>query len=651
MLLLKQHARWFVATILIAFFVVSLILANDDAVTMDERAHIPASWSYVKYLDMRVNPEHPPLLKDLAGLSMLIANPNFTFPYNSTLWQNGDTNINPADHPEGPAKSWGLAQWEFGAKFLFGSGNNPDAIAFAARLPIILIGILLCFMVYLWTRELAGISAGLFALLLIASDPNMLGHSHYVTTDVGIAAFIFIAAYFFVHFLKNPSGKNIILAGIFLGIAELTKFSAVILFPLFGLIALLYGATKLRSDQETSDSSDVISPSSLQRIFEYLLKYAGVVVVSFVVIWALYLVNVWNMPGEVTAEIARAVFPNDKLVGRIAESTVVALSNIPVLKPLAHYFLGVFMVFARVAGGNTYYFFGTVTNQATALYFPTVFAFKETLPFLAILFFGILYGTRRIIKVTGRGREKGLTYWKIFARSFQSHIAQYVMMSFVILYAYLSIAGNLNIGFRHLFPILPFLAVLGTKALFDYWKRHRGNHSTWTTVRLVISFTAIWITLIPILNYPYYLSYFNTAAGGHENGYRYITDSNYDWGQDAKRLQKWVADYNTCIETNQEGSESCRTLTGGKTFPTEEPINVIRVDYFGGSDPEYYLKSKFEGWHSNNVPEPGWYAISAGFYQESIYKPQSSGDTNYFWLPVDNMIGRAGDSIFIFYAK
>lgn len=651
MFLIKQHARWLVAGILIAFCAVSLKLASDDAVTMDERAHIPASWSYVKYLDMRVNPEHPPLLKDLAGLSMLAANPNFSFPYNSDLWKNGDTNVIPADHPEGTAKSWGLAQWEFGVKFLFGSGNNPDTIAFAARLPIILVGILLCFMVYLWTRELAGVSAGLFALLLIAADPNMLGHSHYVTTDVGIAAFIFTAAYFFVRFLKEPSGKNIVLAGIFLGIAELTKFSAVILFPLFGLIALLYAATKSQPHQEAALLPEQARSERMRKLFEYIAKYAGIVVISFVTIWALYLINVWNMPGEVTAEIARAVFPNDKLVGRIAESTVVTLSNIPALKPLAQYFLGVFMVFARVAGGNTYYFFGTVTNQATPLYFPAVFLLKETLPFLTLLFFGILYGARRMVKMSRTNREKGLTAWGIFARSFQSHIAQYVMMSFVILYAYLSIAGNLNIGFRHLFPILPFLTVLITKALFDYWKRHRGNHSTWTTVRLVVSFLVIWIALIPILNYPYYLSYFNTAAGGHENGYRYVTDSNYDWGQDAKRLQNWVADYNTCIRSNQESSASCRTLTNGKTFPTDAPIDTIRVDYFGGSDPQYYLGSIFEGWHSNNAPQPGWYAVSAGFYQESIYKPHAAGDGSYAWLPVNTMIGRAGDSIFIFYVK
>lgn len=646
---LKQHARWFIAGILIAFFAVSLMLAKDDAVTMDERAHIPASWSYVKYLDMRVNPEHPPLLKDLAGLSMFFANPNFAFPYRSELWQNGDTNVNPANHPEGSAKSWGLAQWEFGVRFLFGSGNNPDAIAFAARLPIILVGILLCFMVYLWTRELAGASAGFFALLLIAADPNMLGHSHYVTTDVGIAAFIFISAYFFVRFLKNPSGANILLAGIFLGIAELTKFSAVILFPLFGLIALLYALTK--PNETTPNDPNISRSNSLQKLFEYLLKYAGIVAVSFVTIWALYLVNVWNMPGEVTAEIARAVFPNDKLVGRVAESTVVALSGIPALKPLAHYFLGVFMVFARVAGGNTYYFFGTVTNQATSLYFPAVFLLKETLPFLVILLFGILYGARRIVKVALLQKEKGLTCWNIFARSFQSHIAQYVMMSFVVLYAYLSIAGNLNIGFRHLFPILPFLVVLGTKALFDYWKRHRGNHSTWTTVRLVVIFLALWIVLIPILTYPFYLSYFNTAAGGHENGYRYVTDSNYDWGQDAKRLERWVADYNACVNTNQEGSDSCRTLTNGKTFPTDMPIDTIRVDYFGGSDPAYYLESKFKEWHSDNAKEPGWYAISAGFYQESIYKPHGPKDGSYTWLPADQMVGRAGDSIFIFYVR
>ncbi len=645
---LKKHAAWFVSIMLIVFIAVSVRLAWDDSTTMDEKAHIPASWSYMNYFDMRINPEHPPLIKDLSGISMLMAIPEASFPVPSKLWDRGDENVLPSDHPEGSAKSWGLAQWEFGDRFLFQEGNDPGFVTFAARLPIILIAALLGYMIFRWTRELSGTLAGLFAMLLFVADPNVLGHNHLVTTDIGIAAFIFLSVYFFVRFLKNPSWTNTVVSGAFLGLANLAKFSAVTLFPLFGLIAILFALTLSLS--EDSNQNESLIRRRIMTVFSYLFKYSMSVIVCFAVIWALYIPNTWDMPVDVVQEIARAQFPNDRLIGRLAESTVITLSDIPGLKPLAHYLTGVFMVFARVAGGNTYFFLGTVSNHATPIYFPFVFLMKSTVPLLGILAFSLIYGIWRLLKGSRHGRSAGRTLWEIVSRSFQVHIAEYSMLSFVLLYSYLSITGNLNIGFRHLFPIIPFLMTLGTMSVFSYWRRHHSNTTTSAIVRTKLFLIVFWVILIPAFAYPSYISYFNTAFGGHREGYRYVTDSNYDWGQDVKRLKSWIDTYNFCTSEHRESADKCRTLMGERTFPTDGPIEKIRVDYFGGSSPEYYLGNLYESWHSNNAPEPGWYAVSAGFYQESIHRrDQMPGSINYSWLPMDSLIGRAGDSIFIFY--
>jgi hypothetical protein len=90
-------------------------------------------------------------------------------------------------------------QWHLGNRFIH--ENNADAITFWSRIPIILMALLWIFYFPL-TKELAGTAAGIFALTLYAFDPNILGHDHYVTTDLGIAAFIFIAFYYFIKFLK-----------------------------------------------------------------------------------------------------------------------------------------------------------------------------------------------------------------------------------------------------------------------------------------------------------------------------------------------------------------------------------------------------------------------------------------------------------------
>lgn len=633
---LKRLAPQLLALMMVAFFAVSMLVSYQESTTMDEKAHIPAGYSYVKYQDMRINPEHPPLLKDLAGLAILPLNPSM--PKSDPLWEEGDW-LDPSRQADGPARTWALAQWTFGDKILHLNGNDADALTFWSRVPFIIVSLLLGFFIYLWTRELAGTVAGLFAALLYFFDPNIIAHSHYVTTDIGIAAFIFFSFYYFVRFLKDPSRKNIILSGIFLGLAQLTKFSAVLLFPIFGMFAVAYGFAL------TVEVAPGAWKTRLKNAFLYGLKYMGSVVVCFIAIWILYFFNTIQMPSEVIAEIARAQFPNHRIEGRVAESIIVAMSEYTVMKPLAEYFLGVFMVFARVAGGNTFYFLGAVSNHASQWYFPVVFLLKETIPVLFLILVTTAYSSYRIwLRILVRNGESLIS---LALTSFRERIAQYMMVFFILFYSYVSITGNLNIGYRHLFPILPFIYVLVAKVVFDILKRSVDQPVTHRLIRILLSCATFSIIAIPILSYPSYLSYFNAIGGGHAGGYRYVTDSNYDWGQDLKRLREFVENYNQCVETGFS-NPLCEPLLKLNS-PKDEPIETIRVDYFGGSSPEWHLKEKFKSWHSYSVPEAGWYGISIGFMQENLYKPVPPGTLTYSWLKDREPDLRVGDSIFVYY--
>ncbi|MEA3420563.1 MAG: hypothetical protein U9Q97_02650 [Acidobacteriota bacterium] len=128
--------------------------------------------------------------------------------------------------------------------------------------------------------------------------------------------------------------------------------------------------------------------------------------------------------------------------------------------------------------------------------------------------------------------------------------------------------------------------------------------------------------------FPYYLSYFNELVGGAKNGYIYVTDSNLDWGQDLKRLTKWVDENN---------------------------IKKIKVDYFGGADVKYYLGDKAEAWWANRNPEEAknsWLAVSATFLQQGRAIPTkgwSQPTDYYFWLNQYEPIKVIGNSIFVYY--
>ena len=606
--ILKKNYRLIVVAIMTFFTVVSLLNAKNDSATFDEVAHIPAGYSYITEQDMRLNPEHPPLLKDLIGLPIAFLNLNFdkTQPF----WTG-----------EGLNRIWDDGQWQAGKYLLYEGNDNADQILFLARLPIIAISVILGLFLFMWGKEIAGVLGGLFVLTLYAFDPNILGHNHYVTTDIGIAAFLTFAFYYFLKFIKNPTWKNVFIGGFFLGLVNLVKFSSLMAYPILGLVILVYPLVKKISHEEENDKGKILRT---KLFFSYLGKGIAALAISMVVVWILYFVNTYNMPHEIINRQINFSFPLDdhNPLSMTTNKVLSTINSVPLLKPFAEYFLGVAMVFKRVAGGNGTYFLNNVSSKASPIYFPLVFAIKETIPFLLLIVFSLFITTQQIINSTISSlKEK--TSKKNFRRFMQTGVMQYTLFGFIFLYALLSITGNLNIGLRHLFPVMPLAYLLVTKKVFDFI---RNKHRLTThQLHILLAILIIWIMFIPFFSYPGYVSYFNETIGGSKNGYKYVTDSNVDWGQDLKRLKIFLQD-------NPE-------------------IKKINVDYFGGGDPEYYLDDQYiSGWDSKRPIEAGWYAISVNSLQISIYnKVNKTPENNYAWTEQLKPVTMIGNSIMIYH--
>ena len=161
----------------------------------------------------------------------------------------------------------------------------------------------------------------------------------------------------------------------------------------------------------------------------------------------------------------------------------------------------------------------------------------------------------------------------------------------------------------------------------------------------IVIFLAGILILETLLTYPNYVSYFNALAGGPKNGYRYVTDSNTDWGQDLKRLKNWIQEHNHCAM--QPNPQKC----SDEKYPIDpnQLITKIRVDYFGMADLNYYLGDYFEPWWRSKRPlEPGYYAISTLFLQESIFNLKEKDDASYRWLQNKKPYYQVGTSILIY---
>jgi hypothetical protein len=594
--MLEKYQYWIVGGILTIMLALSISVSLGDAAIMDEVAHIPSGYSYVKYHDYRLNPEHPPLLKDLAGIPLQFM--KVTFPTDEAFWT---TDAN--------------GQWDAGSTFLYFPGNNTEAILFWSRFPIILIALALGFMIFKWAKDLFGVKAGLIALALYAFDPNILGHDHYVTTDLGIAAFSVFAFYFFIRYLKIPNWKTIFWAGIFLGLAALAKFSSVLLFPIFGLALVFYALARKEKLSFSFLGSGKIKKFWLQKLYLYITTFIIILAIHGLLIGVVYELNVYKMPTEKIHQLIDTQLGGN--TKQLVSPYLHKMADNVVLRPYSQYLIGFFMVFGRVAGGNTTYFFGQVTNQSFRAYFPMVFLIKESLPLLILLLFSIAVGLTMLLKNNLPSFPKKI--WPNIKNYLSDHIAEFSMLSFIVLYWYVSITGNLNIGFRHLFPTLPFMYILVAKEVTVFGNRTAKNFQKYFWAIVLLLFT--WLAAEVAFAYPNYLAYFNETVGGTKNGYKYVTDSNVDWGQDLKRLEKFVEDNN---------------------------IQKIRVDYFGGGDARHYLGDKAIMWHSDLGQEPGWYAISATFLQNSLYYKITEGKPDYEWLRERTPYTNVGGSILIY---
>ncbi|MCX6758311.1 MAG: glycosyltransferase family 39 protein [Candidatus Nealsonbacteria bacterium] len=564
------------------FFVMFLLMLfsmKGDSLTMDEKAHLPAGYSYLTQQDMRINPEHPPLVKDLAGFPLLFLN-GINFPYDAKAWTQ-DVN----------------GQWDFGWSLLFNSDNPADTMIFWGRIPMILLTLAAGFFVFKWAKELFGNTAAALSTFLFTFSPTILAHGRLVTTDVGAAFGALIGIYYFTKALKNPSIANIVYSGIALGIAECLKFSMVLLFPLFILLGGLWW---------------IIKAADFKTAFKVLFC---VFVICFLVIGPVYLFHTWNYPPERQVSDSQSILSS--YGSRFLANTVVWAADKPVIRAYAQYFLGVLMVTQRVSGGNTTYFMGEVSASGWKDYFPTVYLIKETIAFHLFSLIAFFYGAWYVIYKSEIWKKT----WPKTKNLVKDHFAIVAMILFIAVYWTTSLAGNLNIGVRHLLPVLPLTMILagaGVSAFIGAAKIRT----------LIISLLCASQVVSVIAVYPSFLAYFNELAGGPSRGYLYSVDSNLDWGQDLKRLTTW---------TDENG------------------IDRIYVDYFGGADVKYYLKEKFQPWWGtrpqSDLPKGSYLAVSATLLQggRGFVKPGSDlGHGYYNWLDAYTPIAVIGHSIFVY---
>jgi hypothetical protein len=465
--------------------------ALQETQTWDESYHMLAGYSYWKLGNLEMNREHPPLGKYLCALPLLILRPDL--PVDRPAWKRGD-------------------YVEAGVDFLYHNRVGADKMLFAARSMTMALTLTLGLAIAWWGRRRYGETAALVALALFVFDPNILAHGRYVTTDAIAALFIFLGVVTWEAWLDSNRRRDLVIAGIVFGVAAVSKFSTLILLPIF---LVLYAARWWKD----------------RRHFPWV-RFARVcgamTLLSIAVVLVVYAPETRRL-----LPATRAMRQVDPSIRTLRDS-VDARSGFGIalrwiggrLGLQAHSFaVGLSMVAAHNAVGHQSYLLGNVSDHGWWYYFPVVFAVKTPTATLVGVLLALIAAWRR---------------------------PRFELLAPVAIYFAASMSSGLNIGLRHLLPIYPFLFLLIGATL-------AAAAGKWGRITLVLLPVALMAESLAV--YPHYLAFFNAVAGGPGAGPRYVVDSNIDWGQDVKKLKRWM-------ETNG--------------------VAKVCLCYFGKADPNYY---------------------------------------------------------------
>jgi hypothetical protein len=457
--------------LLLIFVSICYFSQNEKSVTVDEFCHYPSGVYNLLTADLSMDCESPPLIKCLTALTSLI-----TQPFMNLL----------------EVKKLNLSAWSLGYQFMYNNFMNYRNIYKWGRIAVILLGCLLGWFIYRFGRSLFGEAGGIFALFLYVFNPNIIANSSLTTIDIGASCFIFLSVYGFWRYLKIRNLSAAILAGLLLGLAQLSKFTALLLYPIFFVImATLTMNRFLRSYIECEHSSFI------KDIGHFLLM----LFVSLLVINAGYLFSgTFNQLTDF--HFTSTLLKNISLkLGR------------DFLVPLPCDYVTGFDNQLSLSEGGVYisYLMGQHSLNGWWYYYIVAFVIKNPPSLLAILLLTMFFWK----KASGIKLIDSLCIW----------------VPMVMYLIYFSFFTHIPIGIRYILPIFPLIFLAAGSLV------HNFKSKKWKTVTFII---AVAYIVPAIFVYPNYLSYFNVIAGGSKNGHKWLIDSNLDWGQDLPALKKYM---------------------------------------------------------------------------------------------------------------
>ena len=431
-------------------------------------------------------------------------------------------------------------QGRVGEAFMRANADRYHRVFVAARTVVIGLSLLLGLVVWRWARRRFGPRGGLLALAFYAFAPEALAHAGVVTLDLATALGFAASAYAFWGFAR--SGRWTWWLGLVAAVGGtfLVRFSAVLLAPTLFLMAAVATARGVRRPRR---------------------MWVGLAMLP---VTTLAILTVGYVGGTSLQPLSERAFES-----RPFRAIQQRLPGLRV--PVPDVYLSGFdrQMVESGAGQTPTYLFGRKRDDSPWYYFPVALAVKWPLGFLVALLVRAWTVARR------RPRRRDLAD------------EAFVLIPAAIYLAVGMFVANLCIGIRYVLPILPFLCVW-CGGLLDRRAPPAPRRAPARPRRPILAVgLAALVAVETALAAPWYLSFFNLAAGGPGNGDRIVNDSNVDWGQGLIALREELA---------------------------RRGIRRIHLVYHGTVDPAIYGIDYVPFLGGSPGAESEWLAVSSYFY-------------------------------------
>ena len=465
-------------------------------------------------------------------------------------------------------------EFVLGEQFVESHPERWRQLLIAARwaiLPFTVMGGLVC---YLWARDLFGRKAGLTALCLWCFCPNILTWSSLVCTDGAAAAMGAAAGYTFWRWLRLPTWRRAMLAGLFMGLALLSKMTWLVLFTVWPAVWTVWrGGGRSAAAAEKPGAA----------------RLAAVLLIG------VYVVNLgYAFDGAMTPlgrfQFARRLFGGG---GSPDGASMPALRLpldwlrwLPVPLP-AEFVRGVDLQRADFEKGLPSYLLGEWSDHGWWYYYLVGLAIKVPLGTWCL---GLLTSLALLRRWWPRNRLRS-TPSRQNAGAPGAFDDFAVLAPAVAVLALVSSQSGFSGHFRYALPAFPFAFV---------WISQSANQAGWKKPwrSAVVLGAVLWSMASSLAVFPHTMSYFNEVVGGPANGHRYMLGSSLSWSQEYFYVRRWLCGH--------ADADSPYTLL-------ERSISLERLGLRsrGEPPPGTAAEARRRGLSIDaNGPVPGWHVVS-----------------------------------------